>query len=78
MKVSEAPERLYIALDTFTEDGRTVVLDHCVDYPICTEYTCTDAFIEKACEWLKEQDEMIGISFIEDFILRFKNYMKRE
>ena len=35
-----------------------------------------DKFIEKACEWLKEQDEMVGISFTEDFIERFQNYMK--
>ena len=33
-------------------------------------------WIEKACEWLKEQDEMVGISFTEDFIARFQNYMK--
>lgn len=37
-----------------------------------------DKFIEKACEWLKEQDEMVGISFTEDFITRFQNYMKGE
>ena len=35
-----------------------------------------ESFIEKACEWLKEQDEMVGISFEEDFIERFKNYME--
>lgn len=50
----KAPEKLYIALDELTEDERTFVLGHDVDYPICTEYTRTDAFIEKACEWLKE------------------------
>lgn len=37
-----------------------------------------EKFIEKACEWLKEQDEMVGISFTEDFIERFKNHMKGE
>ena len=42
------------------------------------EYTHTDAFIEKAVEWLKEQDEIIGVSFQEDFLERFKNYMKGE
>lgn len=36
-----------------------------------------DKFIEKTCAWLKEQDEMVGLSFTEDFIERFKNYMKR-
>ena len=34
--------------------------------------------IDKACEWLKEQDEMVGVSFEENFIERFKNYMKGE
>ena len=37
-----------------------------------------DAFIEKAISWLKEQNEMIGVSFQEDFLERFKNYMKGE
>lgn len=46
----EAPEKLYIALNELDEDERTFVLEHRVDYPICTEYTRTDAFIEKAKE----------------------------
>lgn len=33
--------------------------------------------IDKACEWLIEQKEMIGISFQEDFIERFKIAMKK-
>lgn len=37
-----------------------------------------EELIEKVCEWLKEQDEMVGVSFKEDFIIRFKNYMKGE
>ena len=32
--------------------------------------------IEKACEWLKHQEEMIGVSFEEDFIERFKKEME--
>ena len=32
--------------------------------------------IEKACNWLREQKEMIGISFQEDFIERFKIAME--
>ena len=35
-------------------------------------------FLEKACEWLLDQEEMIGISFQEDFIERFKQYMQDE
>jgi len=52
MKANEAPEKLYITLSELTEDGRTFVLDHHIDYPICTEYVRTDAFIEKAAEFL--------------------------
>ena len=33
-------------------------------------------WIEKACNWLREQKEMIGISFQEDFIERFKIAME--
>lgn len=65
-KANKAPEKIWISDDT------EVIW---VKNPYSTrfiEYTRTDAFIEKACEWLKEQDEMIGISFTEDFILRFK------
>lgn len=50
MKANEAPEKIYVALNELTEDGRIYVLDHRVDYPICTEYIHTDAFIEKAKE----------------------------
>lgn len=32
--------------------------------------------IEKACEWLLCQEEMIGISFEDDFIERFKKAME--
>lgn len=35
-----------------------------------------EELIKKAVEWLKEQDEIIGISFQEDFINRFKKYME--
>lgn len=33
--------------------------------------------IKNACNWLREQKEMIGISFQEDFIERFKMAMKK-
>lgn len=35
-------------------------------------------WLEKACSWLREQKEMIGISFQEDFIERFKIAMKTD
>ena len=31
--------------------------------------------VEKAAEWLREQEEMVGISFPDDFIERFKQAM---
>ena len=36
-----------------------------------------EQLIEKACNWLREQKEMIDISFQEDFIERFKMAMKK-
>jgi len=63
----EAPEKLYIALNELTEDGRTFVLDHRVDYPTCTEYTRTDAFIEKAWEWINEHTSLSEKLVIENF-----------
>ena len=74
MKANEAPEKLYVEL---CSDG---VYAHVREWENSDniEYTRTDVFIEKAVEWLKEQDEIIGVSFQEDFIERFKNYMKGE
>lgn len=80
MKASEAPEKIYLQ-DSMSTDTIGDLWPEWFDAEVSNnsiEYTRTDAFIEKACEWLKEQDEIIGISFTEDFILRFKNYMKRE
>ena len=37
-----------------------------------------DDFVEKAISWLKEQNEIIGVSFQKDFLERFKNYMTGE
>ena len=79
MKANEAPEKLYIALNELTEDGCTFVLDHRVDYPICTEYTHTNAFIEKAWDWI--EDNMLSINQQDKSLLyykQFKNYMKGE
>jgi len=80
---SNAPEKLYIAINELTEDGCTFVLDHRVDYPTCTEYTRTDAFIEKACEFLKSyrQDRYNGMGYIagivnDETIEDFRKYME--
>lgn len=44
-------------------------------YSEAIEYGRKMAF-DKTVEWLKEQDEMIGISFQQDFIERFKKAME--
>lgn len=80
MKANEAPEKIYLqdsmSTDTIGELWPEWFDAEFSDYSI--EYTRSDVFIKKACEWLKKQNEMIGISFQEDFIERFKNYMKGE
>lgn len=32
--------------------------------------------LDKVCKWLKEQEEMIGVSFQEDFYERFRKAME--
>ncbi len=77
---ANAPEKLYIALNELTEDERTFVLDHRVDYPICTEYTRTDAFIEKAEEYIYKQlnEGCIECGDIKRFVENMKIYIKGE
>lgn len=72
----EAPEKIYIP----TAGGEMHYHMACSnnEFKESIEYVRTDAFIEKACEWLKEQNEMIGVSFQKDFLERFQNYMKGE
>lgn len=67
------PEKIYIQPNA--HDGWFESNPHS---NIFVEYSYTDAFIEKAVRWLKSQDEMVGVSFEEDFIERFKAYMKGE
>lgn len=43
-----------------------------------TEPADKQQWIDKACEWLHEQKEMVGVSFAEDFYDRFKKAMKGE
>ena len=96
MKANEAPEKLYIISD---EDGVMLSLDNATDlrgdrydfvdeavFPVkegTFEYTRTDAFIEKACEFLKSyrQDTPDGIGYIagiinDKTIEDFRNFMK--
>ena len=58
----------------YCEDGELVEYDVAIEAVKKANY----AFIEKAIGWLKEQEEIIGVSFQEDFLERFQNYMKGE
>lgn len=83
----KAPEKIYVANNVFPThvdwDGSPINTKRIDDSDI--EYIQTDAFIEKACEWLKDNiyhrvyecGDRLGFptaKFIEDF----KNYMKEE
>ena len=69
MKANEAPEKIYIDNPNHDFWYRTKNSNS-------IEYTRTDAFIEKACEWLENNLQGIvgGSIYIEDF----RKYMKGE
>lgn len=79
MTREEAPEKIWV--HELSAKELNVPLK---EYHI--EYTRTDAFIEKACEWLQKNadnytwyDESEGESgMVDGFIEVFKNYMKGE
>ncbi len=50
MKVNEIPEKIYVDSKAIGDDIGTTVNTERQDYPTCTEYTRTDAFIKKACD----------------------------
>ena len=51
---AKAPEKIYVVDATFPDyvdfDGSPINTKRIDDHDI--EYVCTDAFIEKTCEWL--------------------------
>ena len=67
----EAPEKIYLP---------SILVANTVRYKEegFIEYARADAFIEKACAWLSQQEELVGISFEKDFYERFKKYMEDE
>lgn len=85
MKANEIPERIYISLIPSISGGYVYTTVN-KNFPNAVEYTRTDAFIEKACEWLRKNadnytwyDETEHESGMTDeFIDVFKNYMKGE
>ena len=72
MKANEAPEKIWL-------DSRSVFLSK-PNKSGLTEYTRTDAFIEKAENFIYSalNDGIMGTCNIEDFLRLFKNYMKGE
>ena len=83
MKANEAPEKLYLLPNGLISYCRTNEDD--------IEYTRTDAFIEKACDWLRTHSEMDFFELIpvgnycgagnlnkKKMIEDFRNYMKGE
>ena len=86
MKANEAPEKIYIQSFNVSEEeakfdkSKMFFDDVWTEEPELgqenTEYTRTDAFIEKAAEWFKLyvlNNDTIDIFEMED---EFKNYMK--
>ena len=82
MKANEAPEKIYFgtqAVNPFYGLTRKCANDD-------IEYTRTDAFIEKACEWLKsnlygyagEDDKRNIVPFDDAIFEDFKKAMKGE
>mgnify|MGYP003506883745 CR=1 FL=1 len=66
----KAPEKIYMPNELLSEEWTRHIEGEDV------EYVCMDVFLEKACKWLLRQEEMIGISFENDFIERFKKAME--
>jgi hypothetical protein len=79
----EAPEKIYFSA---TENGTHYYTEGIPFQRECIEYTRTDVFIEKACEWLKsnlydyagEDDKRNIVPFDSSIFEDFKNYMKGE
>lgn len=89
MKANEAPESMFIYPDKLyarCKDNKTLDISYAPQNMGAVEYTRTDAFVEKACEWLKEAvtnnpecNRIIskkGIITMGELIDDFKKYMK--
>ena len=81
MKANEAPEKIYCESDGLGN----IVKVHNIKWPDDEaeniEYTRTDAFIEKACEYLQINLWRVvneEPDFRQRFVTDFRNYMKEE
>jgi hypothetical protein len=84
MKENEAPEKIHIGIVPSSLNSYTYITCG-KDFPNAVEYTRTNAFIEKACEWLKNSSygyltENWGEIELdrETLAVDFENYMKGE
>lgn len=70
---ANAPEKLYL----IQHNG---LVCYCRNNEDDIEYTCTNAFIEKACEWLYLQLNEINMKGedMKNFLKDFRKYMKGE
>jgi len=85
----EAPEKIYMT-PSFGEPDNVLLASFSkshLEFHRDIEYTRTDAFIEKACEWMRKnkdhpfigcEDHQLSGYLTDDFIEDFKNYMKGE
>ena len=75
----KAPEKLYVDSKAIGDNISTTIRTKPQDYPTCVEYTRTDAFIEKACEFLKDRIEHDSIDYpmaTKHLVEDFKKYME--
>lgn len=69
---AKAPDKIYVDSKAIGDDISTTVHTKRQDYPTCTEYTRTDAFIEKAEKWLERNFNMPN-----DFECHFRKAMEK-
>jgi len=79
MKANEAPEKLYVDTDESLSDSILYGFTQ-KSKEDDIEYICKDVFIEKACEWLRNNshnyaDNALGKEYL---VKDFKYYMKVE
>lgn len=78
MTREEVPDKIHIGIRP-SEFGGCVLTTVDKDFPNAVEYTHTDAFIEKACEWLAPVfKDLAGYYSGAELLDDFKNYMKGE
>ena len=76
--MTKAPEKIYLFENPITEAPDDRWLSTRSD-DADIEYTRTDAFIEKACEWMESVlKDLVGYNSAGDLIKDFKQAMKGE